>query len=240
MPYQGDSPVEAWEYWFDQPPSEVVRSSLEQFGKKHDAKAIVEAIAITADKPSITVDANRIKYVGGVLDRMRLRAVSPERAEEEHQIDMLQRFWIKHGHGFPTYRWNGGRRVRVETRNFDKSHRATAATWFRFCTLEEIEAVVRVARSWDDLCEEMERIKTRRHPAERKVYKATFRDVTMVVTEFVTVGNAGFIVGFENANGEAFGETDTTPKTLEHAKTLACRRAVEYVGGEGAEAIIGA
>jgi hypothetical protein len=86
MPYHGDSPTEAWEYWFDEPPSEIVQSSLERFAKNHAAAAIIEAIEITSDKAAITTEAVRLRYIKGILDRKLLAAVAPKRAEEERQI----------------------------------------------------------------------------------------------------------------------------------------------------------
>jgi hypothetical protein len=95
----------------------------------------------------------------------------------------------------------------------------------------EIEAVMNVARSWNDLCEVMDHIET--HPPRngRRVFRAVFRDLTMILTEFMSQDDVGFVVSFQDANGEQCGVADTSPKRLEDAKVIAYRRAVEYVGG---------
>jgi hypothetical protein len=76
MPYHGDSPVEAWEYWFDEPPSQAVCSSLERLGKKHPAATIIEAIEITGNR------AGRLLKVIAILHRVPCRCDSPVEAWE--------------------------------------------------------------------------------------------------------------------------------------------------------------
>jgi hypothetical protein len=57
MPYRGDSPAEAWEYWFDEPSSETVRLALELHSNNQPADTIIEAMEITSDKLDITAEA---------------------------------------------------------------------------------------------------------------------------------------------------------------------------------------
>ena len=95
MAYRGDSPVEAWEYWFDEPPSEAVQVALERHSKNHSAATIIEAIEITSDKLNITVETSRLQYLHGVLRRKVLESVDPERAERERQIAIVQNCWVE-------------------------------------------------------------------------------------------------------------------------------------------------
>jgi hypothetical protein len=232
MPYRGDSPTEAWEYFFDETPSETACSSLERFAKNHVPVTIIEAIRITYDKRTVTSEAARLRYINGVLQRKTLQTVAPERAEEERQIDLLQRFWQKHGTPFQGYWHQGSQLHRNDRQYFRKDERAVAASWLRFCTVAEIEAVMSVARSWIDLCDVMGEIEARQARTERRVVKTVFRDLTIILTEFVTSENAGFVLTFQNAKGEEFGDADITPRRLEDAKIIAGRRAVEYVDVE--------
>src|SRR5438876_6526572 len=104
MPYHGDSPAEAWEYWFDGPPSDTVRLALERHSKDHPAATIIEAIEITSDKLDITAETSRLQYLNGVIRRKVLESVDPERAEQERKIAIIQRCWNKSN-------WVGGSRI---------------------------------------------------------------------------------------------------------------------------------
>jgi hypothetical protein len=147
MPFRGDSPVEAWEYWFDEPPSEAVRLSLERHSKNHAAATIIESIEITSDKLDITAETSRLQYLNGVLRRKVLQSVDPERAEQERQIAIVQRCWDRSNLGC----WPLSKRKIVY--------------WLEHCTVEEIKVVMSVADGWSDLRDEMDRIIERRQQA---------------------------------------------------------------------------
>jgi hypothetical protein len=145
MPYRGDSPVEAWEYWFDKPPSETVQLALERHSKNHPAAAtIIEAIEITSDKLDITDETKRLQYLNGVLRRKVLESVDPDCAEQERQIAIIRRAWDKSNLGF----WPLSKRKILY--------------WLEYCNVEEIKAIMRVAESWSDLGDEIERVIERR------------------------------------------------------------------------------
>lgn len=95
MPYEGDSPAEAWEYWFDEPPNVNVRAWLTQYGLIHSAPDIIEAIGITGMRFSVEGEESRLRYVGGILRRNSLAKIAPERAEEERQTDIILAYWNK-------------------------------------------------------------------------------------------------------------------------------------------------
>ncbi len=105
MPYIGDSPVEAWQYWFDEPPSEKVRKHLENRGKTHSAATIIEAIELTSDRllNKTTAEAQRLQYLCGILRQKVLASVDPKMAERQHQINIVQQ-WMNRKFG--NRRWN--------------------------------------------------------------------------------------------------------------------------------------
>jgi hypothetical protein len=143
MPYRGESPVEAWEFWFDEPPSAAVSSSLEQLRRDYVATSIIEAIEITGNKLDITDEVARLQYVKGVLRRKVLQAVAPERAELEAQIDRVLKSWYKTSLG----RW--------------PLNRKSVAKWL------EIQTLMHVAHNWRDFKSELDQaIETRQrnHP----------------------------------------------------------------------------
>lgn len=93
MPYNGNSPVDAWEYWFDEPPSVEVEKQLRSRVKASSVEAVLEAIEITWRKSEITSELNRIKYVCGVLRRKALADIAPERVELERSVQRIQAYW---------------------------------------------------------------------------------------------------------------------------------------------------
>ena len=136
--------MEAWKYWFDEPPSETVRLFLERHSENHSAATIIEAIEITSDKLDITAETSRLQYLNGVLRRKVLESVDPERPEQERQIAIIRRCWNKSNLGY----WPLSKRKIIY--------------WLGHCTVEEIKAVMSVADSWSDLRDEMDRIIERR------------------------------------------------------------------------------
>ena len=161
MPYRGDSPVEAWEYWFDEPPSEGVRSSLEQCGNDYAATAatIIEAIVITGKRTDITDEAARIQYVKGILRRKLLHAMAPARAEEVTQIDSLQWSWNKKG----VWSW--------------PLDRKKASFWLQYCSVAEIKELMRIARSWTDFKEQLNQIIESRQPTKTETETETETEI---------------------------------------------------------------
>jgi len=137
--------VEAWEFWFDEPPSATACASLAVLAKTHSAVAIIEAIEITSSFrwKTITDEASRLAYINGILKRKLLESVAPGRAEEEFQIDRIQTAWKKLG----LYTW--------------PINRAKVAYWLKYCTSAEILAVMNVSRDWRDFRTEMDQIVAR-------------------------------------------------------------------------------
>lgn len=119
---------DVWQEQFQQQPSEFVRSSLDKLTKRADISEIIEAIGVTAAKQHITTDSNRMKYIGGILRRKRLAAVLPDRAEADRELNSamltLQVYWAR------------------ETGSTGRLERDEVAEWLKYCTLEEIEAVM--------------------------------------------------------------------------------------------------
>jgi hypothetical protein len=140
MPYRGVSPVEAWEYWLDEPPSEVVCARLNRLLKDHITANIIEAIEITSNRMDITEEKRRLQYINGILQRKVLQTVAPERAEKERQIDVVELLWKKSNLGS----W--------------PLSRLKIAYWLQYCTVEEIKALMGVAYSWSDLRNEIDHI----------------------------------------------------------------------------------
>jgi hypothetical protein len=141
MPYEGDSPFEAWEYWFDNPPSESVHSALTQCAKTHSAPDMIEAIRVAGMKfPMLENDEQRLRYMMGVLRRTALERIAPELAEEERQLDSICKYWEKKGISeWPLYR----NRVRG---------------WLRYVDPEGIKAVIHISRGWRDFHSQMDEI----------------------------------------------------------------------------------
>jgi hypothetical protein len=160
MPYEGNSPFESWEYWFDVPPSDSVRASLMQRVKQHGAPEVIEAIAVAGMKfPMLETDDSRLRYVTGVLRRTALERVAPERAEEEYRLDTICRYWDKKGVSeWPLYR-NKVRR------------------WLQYVDTEGIKAVIHVSSSWRDFHSQIDEIiaKTPKYQQEQAEAEAKTR-----------------------------------------------------------------
>jgi hypothetical protein len=137
MPYRGDSPLEAWKFWFDVPPSRAVLANLEHLAKDRPAALLVEAIEVTGQWLDITEDAAQLSYIAGILRRKALEAVAPERAEEERNIDVIRKYWDK---------------TKIEARPLS---RPMIANWLQYLTAEELKALMSVARSEQDLEEQI-------------------------------------------------------------------------------------
>ena len=136
MPYNGDSPAEAWEYWFDEAPTDEVNICLAQRSKAYSSRAVIEAIAITGSRlPLIEGEKNRLQYMSGVLRRNALREIDRERAEEEDNIDRIVKYWEKEPVSpfVPTRRQIRG--------------------WLQYLSAESIKSVIHHAASWRDFKE---------------------------------------------------------------------------------------
>ena len=120
MPCRGDSPVEAWGFWFDEPTPQEACSSLERFAETHAAATIIEAIEITGQKIGLTTETVRLQYINGILRRKVLESVAPERAEAERHIDSILVSWSKANLG--TWPLN----------------RKKVSYWHQYCKVEEI------------------------------------------------------------------------------------------------------
>jgi hypothetical protein len=133
MPYEGDSPVEAWEYWFDEPPTDGVLAGLKQCARTHSAAEIIEAIEIAGMKrPLITQDQKRLEYMSGVLRRKALQKIDPERALEETKIDALRLRWRKKDAG----PW--------------MAERAEVREWLHWLDQRELNVLMGIADEWSD------------------------------------------------------------------------------------------
>jgi hypothetical protein len=141
MPYEGDSPTEAWQYWFDEPPSNEVCLSLIQGCKQHSIADVLEAIAVAGMKfPMLENNEQRVKYMRAVLRRKALERVAPELAEEERQADNVCWYWRrKEISEWPLYR----NKVRA---------------WLRYVDAEGIKAVIHISKSWRDFHDKMDEI----------------------------------------------------------------------------------
>ena len=150
MPFTGDDPVLAWEYWFDEPPSESVLLALEHRGKDHASATIIEAIEIASKKTHITDEIERLKYVTGILRRKTLEAASPQLAERERPIDVVLIAWKHSGIGT----W--------------PISRQRVAGWIEYCTAEEVKALLKAARNWSDFRSQIEDLVERRQAEAMK------------------------------------------------------------------------
>jgi hypothetical protein len=72
MAYEGNSLDEAWEFWFDEAPSEDVRKVLAARLRQHSLDDVLDALRITSTKPQIIDQTNRLKYMSGVLRKKAL------------------------------------------------------------------------------------------------------------------------------------------------------------------------
>lgn len=145
MPYEGDSPAEAWEYWFDEPPSETVKRCLAHRRTRYGDAELLDAIEITGMRvPMIEGEDNRLMYVSGVLRRKTLSKIDPERATEETTIDVLRRQWLSRELGD----WEA---TREEVRE-----------WLRWLKQSEIALLIRVSDTWDDFAELIRKVVHRR------------------------------------------------------------------------------
>lgn len=134
MPYEGDSPFEAWEYWFDAPPSETVKTCLNERVGKYSARAVVEAIQITGAKALvITGETERLQYLSGVLRRKELEAILPaELVADERKIDIVRKAWREQNFSFPL-------------------SRKQALDLLSLASVEDLCALIKISMSWTSL-----------------------------------------------------------------------------------------
>lgn len=142
MPYVGDSPVDAWEFWFDEKPSDAVVLCLIQRVKTYSTDAVLEAIEITGARAQVIADETaRLQYLSGVLRRKELEAILPDAAAEERVIDLVRKCWTTKRHfTFPL-------------------SRKQAREWLSFASAQDLCALIEISHGWMSLKQFLEAVR---------------------------------------------------------------------------------
>ena len=131
MPGGDDEIISSWKESFGEEPSAPIRTSLKLLTKHNPANEIIDAVRITATKFHITTETYCFIYVCVIINNKRLERILPDKAAEKHEFNKamlaLQDYWTKQPRG--THYLN----------------KLTVQTWLRYCSVDEIKAVMDVA-----------------------------------------------------------------------------------------------